>query len=160
MAVFPPLLAPLFWERPGNVPALTRLLVAYLSKGGQQVVAGGALHDAQRRRGRPIGDGTARLRLPAPHRWRPLPVLPPPSPLIAEPLVPLVVLSTNATNNHPLLPQVTFLQCWACSRSSLPAVPMRLMALHSSVVLCPTCHCHHTNHFCQQSGSCCSRACR
>ena len=26
MAVFPPLLSPLFWERPGNVPALVRLL--------------------------------------------------------------------------------------------------------------------------------------
>jgi hypothetical protein len=43
MAVFPPLLAPVFWERHGNVPALTRLLVAYLSKAGQEVVAGGAL---------------------------------------------------------------------------------------------------------------------
>ena len=26
MAIFPPLLSPLFWERPGNVPALVRLL--------------------------------------------------------------------------------------------------------------------------------------
>ena len=28
MAIFPPLLSPLFWERPGNVPALVRLLQA------------------------------------------------------------------------------------------------------------------------------------
>lgn len=42
MMIFPPLLNPMFWERPGNIPALTRLLVAYLSKAGQQIVAGGA----------------------------------------------------------------------------------------------------------------------
>lgn len=41
MMIFPPLLNPMFWERPGNIPALTRLLVAYLSKAGQQIVAGG-----------------------------------------------------------------------------------------------------------------------
>lgn len=43
MMIFPPLLNPMFWERPGNIPALTRLLVAYLSKAGQQIVAGGHL---------------------------------------------------------------------------------------------------------------------
>jgi exportin-2 (importin alpha re-exporter) len=42
MAVFPPLLNPMFWERPGNVPALTRLLVAYLAKAGQELAAAGA----------------------------------------------------------------------------------------------------------------------
>lgn len=41
MAVFPPLLSPVFWERHGNVPALSRLLVAYLSKAGQEIAAGG-----------------------------------------------------------------------------------------------------------------------
>jgi hypothetical protein len=41
MAVFPPLLNPMFWERPGNVPALTRLLVAYLAKAGQELTAAG-----------------------------------------------------------------------------------------------------------------------
>jgi exportin-2 (importin alpha re-exporter) len=46
MAVFPPLLAPVFWERHGNVPALSRLLVAYLSKAGQEIVAGGEAHSA------------------------------------------------------------------------------------------------------------------
>ncbi|WIA07912.1 hypothetical protein OEZ85_007391 [Tetradesmus obliquus] len=43
MAVFPPLLNPMFWERPGNVPALTRLLVAYLAKAGQELAAAGHL---------------------------------------------------------------------------------------------------------------------
>jgi exportin-2 (importin alpha re-exporter) len=43
MAVFPPLLAPLYWERPGNVPPLTRLLQAYLAKAGDLVVSGGHL---------------------------------------------------------------------------------------------------------------------
>jgi hypothetical protein len=41
MIIFPPLLNPMFWERPGNIPALTRLLVAYLTKAGQEIVAGG-----------------------------------------------------------------------------------------------------------------------
>lgn len=41
MMIFPPLLNPMFWERPGNIPALTRLLVSYLSKAGQEIVAGG-----------------------------------------------------------------------------------------------------------------------
>lgn len=41
MMIFPPLLNPMFWERPGNIPALTRLLVAYLAKAGPDVVSGG-----------------------------------------------------------------------------------------------------------------------
>jgi len=41
MMIFPPLLNPMFWERPGNIPALTRLLVSFLSKAGQEIVAGG-----------------------------------------------------------------------------------------------------------------------
>jgi hypothetical protein len=41
MAVFPPLLTPVFWERHGNVPALSRLLVAYLTKAGSEIAAGG-----------------------------------------------------------------------------------------------------------------------
>eukprot|EP00879_Flechtneria_rotunda_P019331 GHRR01020303.1.p1 GENE.GHRR01020303.1~~GHRR01020303.1.p1 ORF type:complete len:890 (+),score=314.69 GHRR01020303.1:664-3333(+) len=43
MAVFPPLLTPVFWERPGSVPALTRLLVAYLAKAGVGIAADGHL---------------------------------------------------------------------------------------------------------------------
>lgn len=43
MMIFPPLLNPMFWERPGNIPALTRLLVSFLSKAGQEIVAGGHL---------------------------------------------------------------------------------------------------------------------
>lgn len=43
MAVFPPLLTPVFWERHGNIPALTRLLVAYLAKAGQEIIAAGHL---------------------------------------------------------------------------------------------------------------------
>ena len=43
MTIFKPLLAPLFWERPGNVPALTRLLQAYLVKAGPQIVQQGLL---------------------------------------------------------------------------------------------------------------------
>ncbi|KAG2501736.1 hypothetical protein HYH03_000236 [Edaphochlamys debaryana] len=43
LAIFPPLLAPVFWERSGNVPALVRLLQAYLTKAGGEVVAGGHL---------------------------------------------------------------------------------------------------------------------
>lgn len=46
MMIFPPLLNPMFWERPGNIPALTRLLVSYLSKAGQEIVAGGGLQPA------------------------------------------------------------------------------------------------------------------
>ena len=44
MMMFAPLLTPIFWERPGNIPALTRLLVSYLSKAGQEIVSGGMLH--------------------------------------------------------------------------------------------------------------------
>jgi hypothetical protein len=45
MMIFPPLLNPMFWERPGNIPALTRLLVSYLSKAGQEITAGGKRAD-------------------------------------------------------------------------------------------------------------------
>jgi len=31
MIVFPPLLTPLYWERPGNIPPLTRLLQVRLA---------------------------------------------------------------------------------------------------------------------------------
>eukprot|EP00850_Spirogloea_muscicola_P008170 SM000043S15798 [mRNA] locus=s43:232850:238627:+ [translate_table: standard] len=40
MAIFPPLLTPLLWQRSANVPALVRLLQAYLQKAGQDIVAG------------------------------------------------------------------------------------------------------------------------
>ncbi|GIL79703.1 hypothetical protein Vretimale_12351 [Volvox reticuliferus] len=43
LQIFPPLLSPMFWERSGNVPALVRLLQAYLTKAGDEVVAGGHL---------------------------------------------------------------------------------------------------------------------
>lgn len=43
LALFPPLLAPLLWERPGNVPALVRLLQAYLGRALGDVLAGGHL---------------------------------------------------------------------------------------------------------------------
>lgn len=33
-----PLLTPMLWERPGNIPALVRLTSAYLSKAAQQIV--------------------------------------------------------------------------------------------------------------------------
>lgn len=39
MAVFPCLLAPVLWERPGNIHPLVRLLQAYLEKGSQQIIA-------------------------------------------------------------------------------------------------------------------------
>ena len=38
-SLFAPLLTPLLWERKGNVPALTRLLRAYLEKGSAEIVA-------------------------------------------------------------------------------------------------------------------------
>lgn len=41
--MFPPLLSPTFWERPGNIPALVRLLQAYLAKGGEAIVQNGRL---------------------------------------------------------------------------------------------------------------------
>ena len=37
MALFPHLLTPLLWERPGNIPPLVRLLQAYMEKGAKQV---------------------------------------------------------------------------------------------------------------------------
>eukprot|EP00878_Enallax_costatus_P016271 GHUV01017068.1.p1 GENE.GHUV01017068.1~~GHUV01017068.1.p1 ORF type:complete len:703 (+),score=205.92 GHUV01017068.1:410-2518(+) len=37
MQLFPPILQPIFWERHGNVPALTRLLAAFLAKAGPEV---------------------------------------------------------------------------------------------------------------------------
>ena len=37
-SLFAPLLTPQLWERRGNVPALTRLLTAYLSKGASEIV--------------------------------------------------------------------------------------------------------------------------
>ncbi|GFR48907.1 hypothetical protein Agub_g10856 [Astrephomene gubernaculifera] len=43
LQIFPPLLSPVFWERSGNVPALVRLLQAYLTKAGAEVVSGGHL---------------------------------------------------------------------------------------------------------------------
>ncbi|KAA6426654.1 MAG: cellular apoptosis susceptibility chromosome segregation 1 [Trebouxia sp. A1-2] len=42
-SLFQPLLAPLFWERAGNVPALTRLMQAYLIKAAPQIVAANQL---------------------------------------------------------------------------------------------------------------------
>ena len=41
--VLPPLLMPLFWERPGNVPALVRLLEAYLAVAAPEIVSRGHL---------------------------------------------------------------------------------------------------------------------
>jgi len=40
-ALFPPLLTPSLWERKGNIPALTRLLQAYLQKGAAEIVSSG-----------------------------------------------------------------------------------------------------------------------
>lgn len=37
MQLFPHLLVPLLWERPGNIPPLVRLLQAYIAKGAQQI---------------------------------------------------------------------------------------------------------------------------
>ena len=42
-SLFPPLLTPTLWERKGNIPALTRLLEAYLKTGGPELVAGNHL---------------------------------------------------------------------------------------------------------------------
>lgn len=42
-SLFPPLLTPALWERKGNIPALTRLLQAYLKKGGKELASGGHL---------------------------------------------------------------------------------------------------------------------
>lgn len=43
MVIFRPLLAPLFWERPGNIPALTRLLQAYCGKAMPEIAQQGLL---------------------------------------------------------------------------------------------------------------------
>jgi exportin-2 (importin alpha re-exporter) len=43
MGILPPLLSPTLWERPANVPALSRLLQAYFMKGADQVTAKGHL---------------------------------------------------------------------------------------------------------------------
>lgn len=37
MDLFPMLLQPVLWERPGNVPALTKLLQAYIKRGGSEI---------------------------------------------------------------------------------------------------------------------------
>lgn len=37
MQLFPHLLTPLLWERPGNIPPLVRLLQAYIEKGAKQI---------------------------------------------------------------------------------------------------------------------------
>jgi len=41
--LFPPCLSPSLWDRKGNIPALTRLLEAYLQKGASEIVALGHL---------------------------------------------------------------------------------------------------------------------
>ena len=43
MLLFPPLLSPQLWERPANVPALVRLLEAYLQRASLPLVQGGHL---------------------------------------------------------------------------------------------------------------------
>lgn len=42
-ALFPPLLSPVLWERKGNVPGLTELYIAYVSRGMAEIAAGGHL---------------------------------------------------------------------------------------------------------------------
>lgn len=37
LQLFPHLLTPLLWERPGNIPPLVRLLQAYIAKGAKQI---------------------------------------------------------------------------------------------------------------------------
>ena len=41
--ILPPLLTHILWERPGNIPALVRLIRAYLSKAAAQIVQQGLL---------------------------------------------------------------------------------------------------------------------
>ena len=41
--ILPPLLTHILWERPGNIPALVRLIRAYLSKAATQIVQQGLL---------------------------------------------------------------------------------------------------------------------
>ncbi|XP_065062318.1 exportin-2-like [Rhopilema esculentum] len=43
MALFPLLVNPQLWDRPGNIPALTRLLQAYVKRGSKQIIADGKL---------------------------------------------------------------------------------------------------------------------
>lgn len=43
MQMLRPLLSPVLWERPGNVPALVRLARAYLSKASTEIVQTGTL---------------------------------------------------------------------------------------------------------------------
>lgn len=43
LAIFPPLLSPTFWERPGNVPPLARLVRACLARGAPQLAQQGHL---------------------------------------------------------------------------------------------------------------------
>lgn len=38
MALFPCLLAPVLWERPGNIHPLVRLLQAYIETGASQII--------------------------------------------------------------------------------------------------------------------------
>jgi hypothetical protein len=37
--LFPSLLHPVLWERPGYIPALTRLFQAYIERGSRNIVA-------------------------------------------------------------------------------------------------------------------------
>ena len=37
MALFPHLLLPVLWERPGNIPPLVRLLQAFIERGSKQI---------------------------------------------------------------------------------------------------------------------------
>lgn len=39
LALFPHLLAPVLWERPGNIPPLVRLIQAYIHKAADQIEA-------------------------------------------------------------------------------------------------------------------------
>jgi len=43
MELFPLLLQPVLWERNGNVPALTKLLQAYIKRGSNEIVSAGSL---------------------------------------------------------------------------------------------------------------------
>ena len=41
MTLFGPLLTPVIWESKGNVPGVTRLVVAYIEKGGAKLMLEG-----------------------------------------------------------------------------------------------------------------------
>jgi exportin-2 (importin alpha re-exporter) len=43
MQMLRPLLSPVLWERPGNIPPLVRLIKAYLSKAAQEIVQSATL---------------------------------------------------------------------------------------------------------------------